>query len=259
MKRDDDQLDRYLTGETPIDRLPDELRVEEARLRDLLGTLEEEIRAPSTLRVAVVREIAEIPAPVWRRVLDWSFRPRMVRISPVTGALAVAASAALFFLWPGSPPAGDPSLAVDGAVQVVTRFVFVAPEASSVHITGDFVSWSQDGIELEDLRGTGIWTADIPLPPGIYQYTFVVNGTEWQADPRAVSQVDDGYGQVNSVVIVSAFPSAQGHKKSTGSRRGLGWSGYGSTAGSGTDFSLRRLGKTPPPIPIAGLKTNHRR
>ena len=25
-------------------------------------------------------EIALIPTPMWRRVLDWSFRPRMVRI-----------------------------------------------------------------------------------------------------------------------------------------------------------------------------------
>jgi hypothetical protein len=30
-----------------------------------------------------------------------------------------------------------------------------------------------------------------------------VNGTEWLPDPRAVSQVDDGFGRVNSVVIVS--------------------------------------------------------
>jgi hypothetical protein len=56
---------------------------------------------------------------------------------------------------------------------------------------------------LEDLRGTGVWTADVLLPPGVYQYTFIVDGTEWRPDPTAFSQVDDGFGQVNSVVIVS--------------------------------------------------------
>jgi 1,4-alpha-glucan branching enzyme len=86
--------------------------------------------------------------------------------------------------------------------QVVTRFVLIAPEASSVHLTGDFVSWSREGIALEDPRGTGIWTTDVQLPPGVYQYTFVVNGTQWVPDPRAVSQVDDGFGQTNSVLIV---------------------------------------------------------
>ena len=207
MKKDDHPLDSYLSGETPLEELSDGPRLEEERLQGLLGSLEEDVRTPVTLRDAVMREIALIPTPMWRRVLDWSLRPRMVRISPAAGALAVAASAALFFVWPGSAPTSGPAT-VAGASQVVTRFVFLAPEASSVRLTGDFVSWSQDGIELEDLRGTGIWSADIALPPGIYQYTFIINGTEWRPDPRAVSQVDDGFGQVNSVVIVSAESEA---------------------------------------------------
>ncbi len=85
---------------------------------------------------------------------------------------------------------------------MVTRFVLVAPGASSVHLTGDFVAWSRDGIELEDTRGTGVWTADVSLEPGVYQYTFVIDGSRWVADPTAPSYVDDGFGQVNSVLIV---------------------------------------------------------
>jgi 1,4-alpha-glucan branching enzyme len=99
-----------------------------------------------------------------------------------------------------SPVASAP----DGPAEVATTFVLVAPQASSVHLTGDFLSWSREGIALEDLRGTGIWTADVSLPPGVYQYTFVIDGSEWIPDPRAVSQVDDGFGQLNSVVIVPA-------------------------------------------------------
>lgn len=201
--RKDDQLDSYLSGETPLEELPERLQLEEERLRALLGSIQVDLRAPLALREAVLREVALMPVPLWRRLTDWCFRPRTVRITPAAGAFAVAASAALLLLWPGSAPPSDPA-AVAGASQVVTRFVLVAPEASSVQLTGDFVSWSQEGIELEDLRGTGIWTADVPLPPGIYQYTFIVNGTEWRVDPRAVAQVDDGFGQANSIVIVSA-------------------------------------------------------
>jgi 1,4-alpha-glucan branching enzyme len=110
----------------------------------------------------------------------------------------------LAFLWSESGSDGERAGA-DAPIQpiqMVTRFVLVAPEASTVHLTGDFIGWSPEGIALEDPRGTGIWTADVPLPPGVYQYTFVVDGTEWVPDPRAVSQVDDGFGQLNSVVIV---------------------------------------------------------
>ena len=207
MKKDGDQLDRYLSGETPLEKLPEELRLEEERLRALVESLAEDVRAPLALRDAVMREVAEIPVPLWRQLADWCLRPRTLRLSPAAGALAMAASAAVFFFWPGSVPTTDPA-AASGAGQVVTRFVFVTGAASSVHLTGDFVSWSREGIELEDLRSTGIWTVDVPLLPGVYQYTFIVNGTEWRPDPRAVSQVDDGFGQTNSVVIVSAESEA---------------------------------------------------
>ena len=166
---------------------------DEERLASLLGALEEDVRAPVGFHASVMRAVESVPASPWRRLADWWLRPRSVRLSPAMGALAVAASAALFFLWPGQDGGGG---------QVVTRFVLVAPEASSVHVTGDFLSWSREGIELEDPRGTGVWTADVSLPPGVYQYTFVIDGSRWIPDPTALSQVDDGFGQVNSVVIV---------------------------------------------------------
>ena len=104
-------------------------------------------------------------------------------------------------------PSSRTSIAGSGAgpaaAQVVTRFVFVAPQASSVHLTGEFLEWSEQGVALQDPRGTGVWTVDLPLDPGVYQYSFVVDGREWRPDPLAVSQVDDGFGRQNSVVIVT--------------------------------------------------------
>lgn len=173
---------------------------DEMRLVELLGELREDAQAPAGFHASVMRAVDEVPESPLRRFADWWLRPRSVRVSPALGALAVAASAALFLLWPGGgggPVAGGPE-----AEQVVTRFVLVAPEASSVRLTGDFLAWSREGVELEDPRGTGVWTADVSLEPGVYQYTFVIDGTRWVPDPAAVSYVDDGFGQFNSVVIV---------------------------------------------------------
>lgn len=227
--RSDDEslaLDRYLDGELGRDALPQELRNEEERLAAWMGSLEEDVRAPSELREAVMRRVAAMPRPAWERFVDWALRPRMVRVTPAWSAAAVAACALLVAVWqgPGASDAGSLSgtgipavptasgsagaggpitTASVGAGAVATRFVFVAPNVGSVQVTGDFLEWDPDGVPLEDLRGTGIWTVDLALPPGIYQYAFIIDGARWQPDPLAMSQVSDGFGQLNSVLIVS--------------------------------------------------------
>jgi hypothetical protein len=172
-------------------------------VRELLGVLREDVRAPASFRVDVMRAVEQADASSWRRLADWWLEPRAVRIRPAVASLAIAASVALILVLPGREPGAPPTVALPAPSTLVgTRFVLIAPEATSVRLTGDFVAWSREGIALEDPRGTGIWTTDVTLPPGVYQYTFVVNGTQWVPDPRAVSQVDDGFGQVNSVLIV---------------------------------------------------------
>ena len=194
-------------------------RERDERLFELLGTLREEHRAPPGLKVNVMERVRRIPDPAWKRAVDWLFRPRTIQLTPATaGGLAMAGLALMLVLRPdpapvgpgGSGPEGPVATAATGAASAehVTRFVFVAPGASSVRMTGDFVSWDPEGIVLEEERGTGVWTVDVPLEPGVYQYTFIVDGTEWRPDPHAVSQVDDGFGQTNSVVIVSGDSEA---------------------------------------------------
>ena len=203
----DDMIDRFLGGEVPPEALTESERAEELRLRELLATVKDDAPASAGFRASVMRAIEHDAEPLWKRVASWWIEPRPVRIRPAVGALAMA-SAVLLFVWSGRGTQVEP-VSAPAPVEAVTRFVLVAPGASSVHLTGDFVGWSPEGIALEDPRGTGIWTADVPLPPGVYQYTFVLDGTEWVPDPRAVSQVDDGFGQINSVVIVPSPPQGE--------------------------------------------------
>jgi len=74
--------------------------------------------------------------------------------------------------------------------------------ASSVWLTGDFVQWAGDpqaGAVPLSLGADGGWTGTYHFPPGMHQYKFIVDGTQWIADPTNPNQIDDGFGGKNSV------------------------------------------------------------
>jgi 1,4-alpha-glucan branching enzyme len=83
------------------------------------------------------------------------------------------------------------------------HFVFVAPDAKSVSVVGDFNDWKLDATPLTAARDRrGVWTVAVPLPPGRYTYTFVVDGETWVADPSAPPALEDDFGTPKSVVTV---------------------------------------------------------
>ena len=67
----------------------------------------------------------------------------------------------------------------------------------TVGLAGDFTSW--EIIPLEEIGG--IYTLTIDLPPGVYQYKFIVDGN-WIPDENNPHQVPDNFGGVNSLLIV---------------------------------------------------------
>jgi hypothetical protein len=94
----------------------------------------------------------------------------------------------------------------DGALPstVPVQFVFEAPGATSVHVTGDFAGWQPLASPLERDGPSGLWTATLWLTPGRHVYAFVVDGTRWMADPAAPRAPDDDFGQPGSVLLVRA-------------------------------------------------------
>lgn len=89
-----------------------------------------------------------------------------------------------------------PELLADGV-----RFTFSAPAAESVAITGTFNRWDLRGQPLIGPDSCGVWSITLPLPPGRYEYAFIVNNAVWTTDPGA-SFADDGFGGTNSVIEV---------------------------------------------------------
>jgi len=77
-------------------------------------------------------------------------------------------------------------------------FGLLAPEARTVALAGDFNDW--DPVPLERSPG-GRWHLTVPLPPGRYHFTFVVDGSRWVADP-GLPRAPDDFGEPTSVITV---------------------------------------------------------
>jgi len=81
------------------------------------------------------------------------------------------------------------------------QLMVTAPSARTVAVTGSFNRWDATSDLLSGPDRSDRWTISLSLPPGRYEYLFVINGTEWTPDPLAPS-VDDGFGGQNSVLLV---------------------------------------------------------
>ena len=46
------------------------------------------------------------------------------------------------------------------------------------------------------------FTITLMLPPGRYEYMFLVNGQDWRADPEAPLGRADGFAHVNSILNI---------------------------------------------------------
>jgi 1,4-alpha-glucan branching enzyme len=86
-----------------------------------------------------------------------------------------------------------------GAKKVALRFR--AESGSKVFLAGTFNKWDPMSKPLLDREGNGVFTTTIMLPPGRYEYKFVVNGV-WCVDPECSEWVANDQGSLNSVLTV---------------------------------------------------------
>jgi 1,4-alpha-glucan branching enzyme len=86
---------------------------------------------------------------------------------------------------------------------VVQLRVF-SPDATSVHVSGDFNRWSAKSHSLTP-AGDGWWNIDLDLSPGIYQYRFLVDGV-WIPPTDAEITIDDGFGGKNAILEIPETP-----------------------------------------------------
>jgi len=176
------------------DRLTALARSYAAGLEPVGAALDEAVMAAVRRRGAV---------PVRRGTWRWLVSSHRVAVRPVWVAALAAAAALAVWLAPRGP--AEPraaGLAMAAAPDTVfVRFELVAPAARTVAVAGSFNGWRIDALPM--VRGAaGIWSVTVPLPIGEHRYEFVVDRTRWVPDPTAHSQVEDGFGGMNSVIVV---------------------------------------------------------
>lgn len=74
-------------------------------------------------------------------------------------------------------------------------------EAEEVVATGDFTSWSLEGIRLKR-RPDGTWATTLQLAPGEYQYRLRVDG-RWENNPTAERRAANAFGSENDILVVA--------------------------------------------------------
>jgi hypothetical protein len=179
-------------------------------LAQVVEALKESVRLDPNLTSRVMAAIERLPAsepapPGGGPILGWTKRRWTIRLSPL-GGLAVAAGLAGVAVAAGrliAPPRSGPETtgpSLPGAGRG-TQFVLVAPRAASVAVVGDFNDWNLSATPLVRAEGDGLWWVTIPLPPGRYRYSFVVDGDTWLPDPEAPA-AEDEFGRPNSVVTI---------------------------------------------------------
>lgn len=178
-------------------------------LDGIIEILREPAPLAPDLTERVMAEVVRLPrhgSPASAPGLPWWRRQWTIRLTPL-GGLALAAGLAALVLagrLVGRGPAAQPPVALAAGAAAgsqPTQFVFVAPEASVVMLVGDFNDWNMTATPLTRAEGDGVWHVTVPLAPGRYRYTFVVDSTVWRSDPEAPS-TEDEYGRPNSVVTI---------------------------------------------------------
>jgi hypothetical protein len=167
-------------------------------LREATRVLREMPPLNDLWRQRLLREIeASAPpragAPGRRWVLKPSTAIAAAIACLVVGAAASTAVQRAFF------PIAVAGPQAPGAVNRV-RFTLAAPNASHVSLVGDFNGWNAAALPLRRLSN-GTWEVEVPLAPGRYAYSFIVDGA-LAPDPSAPQAPVDDFGGTNSVVMV---------------------------------------------------------
>jgi hypothetical protein len=165
-------------------------------LRDAVRQLRDDAAEPTDIwRQRLLRDVAAAPVPAAKEPVRWSMRPIVAAAAAVV-FMAIGAGAVLLT---ADSRSADSRTADNHGARI--RFTFDAPAATTVSLVGDFNGWAAGSLPLRRSSDGRTWEVEVPLAPGRYAYSFMVDG-RLASDPSAPKARDDEFGTTNSVVMV---------------------------------------------------------
>ena len=190
---------------------------------EIAAELKRPVRFDSSFESRVMAEIdPSFGALPSGRSTPWILRPRTFYVSPLAGFAVAAGLVAIITMSvmrtvPNTEVAVTPSVQSDPALpstdivpvtnapvvpmKYAEPFTFIDSMAKSVAVVGSFNGWDTSKNVLTR-SAEGVWSTNIMLAPGRYEYQIVVDG-KWIADPGAQQTASSEFGAANSVLIVA--------------------------------------------------------
>ena len=102
---------------------------------------------------------------------------------------------------PKAAPAAKKVAPKKATTGVFVRFERFSPNSERVDLVGSFNGWElgKHGLSRDE---SGVWSTQIRLAPGTYEYKYVYDGQYYEPDP-AQEQVANAFGSANNLLIVT--------------------------------------------------------
>jgi len=172
-------------------------------LRNLPERELEQDLTPLILRGLKPRKIS-FRRRLWLRIRS----PHVISVTPLRIAVAVSSLAFLIFLStlirPGVSPQQRMAAHSPGSSLVPVNFDLSDANAKKVYVLGSFNGWRPQQYPMKFDAARHRWVIEIALPPGEYEYGFLVDNRKVIADPKADFFKKDKFGSKNSILIVTA-------------------------------------------------------
>lgn len=82
------------------------------------------------------------------------------------------------------------------------EFRFFSRGARRVQVVGDFSGWLSQPIEMSP-GADGWWRVTTAIDSGEFRFRYLIDGRHWMTDFAAFGVAPNGYGQFDSVLIVT--------------------------------------------------------
>jgi hypothetical protein len=191
-------------------------------IEEIAGELKRPVRFDSSFESRVMSAIdpSIVSRDKRRKPAPWLLRPRTFYVSPLAGMAVAAGLVTIITMSALQSTPNDEATALastelvlpDGIVRVsnatpamyAAPFTYIDRNAKSVSVVGSFNDWDAAKSPLTQTSDS-VWSTNIMLAPGRYEYQLVVDG-KLIADPTAQRSAKSEFGEANSVMIVGSVP-----------------------------------------------------